>query len=287
MKHKILPLAALILLFYALKLSVYAIKSDGGKFYISFLDVGQGDAILVSTPSGKKVLIDGGPNYEIDSYISDIFPPLFCNFEGIVLTHPHSDHLYGLNRVIKRCTAGTIYFDSKVYNSSMFEMWLSETDNMHLGTLYSGDSFEVDGVKFYALWPKRENTESKDSGIEEDSIILLVDYKDFEAVLTGDAGSNVLAQIDIDSYSGLIQGGLDVLKVAHHGSINSLQTDFLKAASPKYAVFSVGKDNKYGHPSSEVVNYLRGLGSEILRTDESGTIKFVYDNSSVLLFKGN
>lgn len=214
------------------------------KPYIKFLDVGQGDSVLVGTPGGKLVLIDGGGNYEADSQLpSGVFFNK-CEIEVMILTHPHADHSLGLERIQKRC---------KVH-------YFLDFDNVHMGK-----SFEVDGVVFKVLWPPDKYNPSDKNDL---SVVLLLEYQGFSALLTGDAGGAVLCGLKVPN--------LDMYKISHHGSITGL----CEKINSRLAVISVG-ENTFGHPSEEVLESLQKSKMRVYRTDTNGTVMILLEHGSV------
>src|SRR3989344_4030050 len=213
-----------------------------------FLDVGQGDSILITTTAGKFILIDGGGDYTADRLLFERQRLLSgCHLDVVILTHEHADHSVGLERILKRCTAGT-------YKK-----------------LYKGDLLRIDGLELHVLWPPEKSYTPSD--INDTSTVILADYGFFEVLLTGDAGSTVLSSLDKGKLDNLIQNGLDILKVSHHGSKTGLDKSFLRKYTPRYAVIQVGEGNKFGLPDEEVLDFLGGIGSEIYRTDMQGTVE--------------
>ncbi len=249
------------------------IPKDTNILNIEIWDVGQGDSIYISTPNGKKILIDGGDNYEADFKLSNKIPYYFCKIDLLVLTHPHYDHINGLNRILRRCKVGTIMFNDVVFTSRDFSIFKSITTNLNILNVYVGDEFEIDNVKFKILWPSKDFLQNKITDINDSSIVLFLDYGDFEALLTGDATLNVLEKLDLNDIKNDTDGDFDLLKVPHHGSKYSLAKWFYTDLKPKICAISVGKGNKFGHPSIEVENLLKDLKCSVIRTDIEGDIK--------------
>lgn len=262
-----------IILVYLL-FSFRDLASSGSRsLEINFFDVGQGDAILISTPSGKRVLIDGGDNFESDFEISKIIPFYSCYIDVLVLTHPHYDHIVGLNRLLQRCKVGVVMFNDVDFTSRDFSRFKDLSSGIKVENAYAGQSFEVDTVLFKILWPSKEFLQNKVADINDVSIVMFLDYGDFEVLFTGDATDNVLGQIDYSQIQPLIDGDFEILKVPHHGSKYSLHKSFYSKLKPEKCVISVGKDNKFGHPAPGVIDYFGSINCSTLRTDEIGDIK--------------
>ncbi len=257
-----------VYILYFLAKHVFLDSSKELGFLVQVLDVGQGDAILVTTANNHTILIDGGAGFEVDSYLP--FPE--CHLDVVVLTHPHSDHLEGLYRVLQRCSVDVVLFNDISYESSLYTSWQELMKNFVVRTASVEDRFSMDGVDFYVLWPPQGDLSRFLDNVNNVSIVLFMDYGKFEAVFTGDAEKEVLDRVDISPVWGLIDGNFDLYKVPHHGARNALSTRFIQMLDPANFVISVGKDNHFGHPHSEVLEFLSGR--RIYRTDLDGTVKF-------------
>lgn len=241
-------------------------------YLMQTVDVGQGDAIFITTPHRYRILIDGGDNYEIDNFISSQIPFFNCKLHLVVLTHPHSDHLKGLNRLLQRCSVSNIIYNPIKYDSLLYYEWLERTKKLTMSNGLQPSHFNVDGIYFKVLWPTSEALLNV-VDVNDSSIVLFMDYKNFEAILTGDATKTVLDNICYADFSRRIDSRVDVYKVPHHGSKNALSTKFIKIIDPVYSIISVGKNNKFNHPDSETLNFLSNYNTILLRTDLQKTIK--------------
>jgi competence protein ComEC len=253
------------------------------KLHIVICDVGQGDAILIRTPSGSDILIDGGPDSSVLSCLSRHLPFWDRTIEIMILTHPHADHLTGLIDVLKRyrvLSFGTEKIGSATdaYGELIKQL---EQNLTKLRFLYQGDRFVIkDGVVLSVLWPTHEwinqnvlnKTNSDENGL---SVIDLLSYKNFKALFTGDAQASDVARID------LIAGEISLLKVPHHGSKTGLTAEILDILNPKIAAISVGKNNKYGHPTPLILDLLKNLNIKTLRTDQIGDIEIISDGNNI------
>lgn len=241
---------------------------------LHFLDVGQGDAIVIYTNQALLV-IDGGPSNEILLPRSSAFPLFSCQISKMVLTHPHSDHINGLNRFLQRCEVQNLYFNNISYESSAYFDFLELTKVVQIGSihdLHEGKSFKIDEITAYVLWPSEELlANSEFTSLNDSSIVLLLDYGQFEVLLTGDIDKEIQNKLSLDNYTSVIDNGIDVYKVPHHGSDGSYDKGFLLSLKPKVAVVSVGK-NSYGHPSEQFLNFFKEEKIPLLRTDELGNV---------------
>ena len=263
----------LVLIFLFLPISAFA------DLQIHFLDVGQGDCTIVLC-DGESMVIDGGParaSSFVYSYIRNTLE--LQHIDYVVSTHPHLDHVYGLSSVLNAAPVDLVLtpvleWDSKAFNSMVK---YAEKQGAPLSVPQEGDTLRLGGATVTILhcWP-----EAIDYGRTNDSsIVVRIDYGQTSFIITGDAE-------DWSEYM-MIDAGInlsaDVLRVSHHGSNTGSTMEFLKAVQPKYAVISVGKDNGYGHPHTEVLERLDKIGTKVLRTDELGTIVFQSDGNILTL----
>lgn len=263
----------LIVFIYILSSFRLMLPRGTGRLELRFWDVGQGDAIFIMTPNGKKILIDGGDNFQVDYKLSQVIPFYHCYIDLIILTHPHYDHINGLNRIMQRCKIGTVMFNDVDFSSRDFTYFKTLSQDFKVTSLYAVNKFEIDNVNFNFLWPSKKFLQNNIADINDVSSVLLLDYGNFEALLTGDATEKVLGNIDYESIKPLVNGSFDVLKVPHHGSKYSLYKPLYSKMKPKLCVVSVGEINRFGHPSPTVINYFEESGCKILRTDQAGDIE--------------
>jgi competence protein ComEC len=269
------------LLILAALTSVAAITMPDDELHVSFLDIGQGDAILIQR-GNQQVLIDGGPSPQtLTRELGERMPFWDRTIELVVLTHPHDDHLSGLVEVLKRYRVEQVFYPDLDYDSSLYEEWRRLIDEKDIASTLAQAGQEIDlgdGVKMTVLHPPATLLEGTDSDLNNNSAVLRLKLGQVSFLLTGD--------IEWEAEFRLIAHGAElsctVLKVAHSGSYSSTTPDFLAIASPQLAVISVG-DNLYGHPHNEVVERLEtSLGEEnVFRTDEQGTIEFTTDGEEL------
>lgn len=258
------------------------------KLHLVFCDVGQGDAILISRGK-EQVLIDGGPNEEVLTCLSGHMPFWDRKIEMVVLTHADADHLTGLVSVIERYDVKQLVINSIVKDTKLFLKWREEVIEAGIPVFNPkvGDVIKVGDFQLEVLWPEerykndlvweRDIVAEKILGaagysgdLNETSIVMELVFGNFDALLAGDIG------FDAESQIGMVGDDIEVLKIPHHGSKNSLSKGFLEKVDPELAVISVGK-NSFGHPSEEVLEKLRNLGIKVLRTDQNGEIEVVSD----------
>jgi len=227
-----------------------------------FFAVGQGDAVLVETPGGKHVLIDGGPDRTVLTKVGQTLPPWKRRLDALVLTHPDADHVTGLAAVLERYAVDVVY-ESGRRGGSGADRFLAEWD-VRRESVRAGDTFELDGVRFDVLWPDYDPRAFASGNAA--SVVLRLTFGETSILLTGDiekAEERALAAALPPT---------DVLKIAHHGSATSSDPAFLDAAQPAFAVVQAGEGNAFGHPVPLVVDRLRQRGIRLWRTDADGDV---------------
>jgi len=258
----------------------FAPRADGGSgLALHFLDVGQGDAAAIRTPGGHWVLMDAGPRTPgSDAGRSVVVPFLrrhgVGRLEMIVLSHAHADHLGGIPAVLDRLPTAEVLDPAALTDDPLYTSFLSQVEELEAAWVPArrGAGFDLDGVRFRVLHPDTLWA-GWGTDLNEDSIVLLVEYGRFQALLGGDAGLPVEAAL-----RGRV-GPIEVLKVGHHGSRGATGETWLRELQPITAVISVG-ENRYGHPSPEALGRLAAAGVEIWRTDREGTVSIFTDGDS-------
>ena len=239
---------------------------------IKFIDVGQGEAILIALPE-KTVLIDAGPTGSAPK-IAQVLQELGRNkIDYLVATHPDEDHIGGMADVISNTQIGTIYAPNKTNNTATYRKFLTAIQNNNLQiTLAEAGTIidQTDDYKLEILWPKKDANfpETNDYSI---IIKLTVDNKTF--LFTGDAPTNAILNSN--------PGHIDVLKVSHHGSRTGTTEVLIHKLSPTYAVLSYAVDNSYGHPMQSVLNALHKHSVEVWGTGANGTITITCDGTNI------
>lgn len=260
----------LILFFLALFIWGAYLRQPEKNLSIKFFDVGQGDSIFIRTPENYKILIDGGPNNEVTKYLEKELG-FDRKIDLVVLTHPQSDHLYGLVEVLRRYKVARVLTSNVTHTTAIAKLFTDTLNSRKIDLAYTsaGESVTLtDQVRLEVLWPLSKDLTVTD--LNEASIVIKLSYGEFDLLLTGDADAKN------QPYSGEALE-IEVLKVPHHGSSTGLKEDYLNQLSPEVSVISAGDNNRYGHPRAELLKMLHDSGSKIFRTDQQGTVEIVSD----------
>ena len=248
-------------------------------FSVSFIDVGQADSVLIRN-GNYNMLIDAGNNEDGEKLVNYFKSLGIEEFTYVFATHPHEDHIGGMDDIINNFKIDNYYMSNKLSTTKTFMDVLDALDrrNLKYTVPNKGDTLKLGDANIKVIYPGDDK-----SNINDSSIVLKITYGKNSFLLTGDATSNVERKIyneDIKS---------DVLKVAHHGSSYSSTDVFLDKVKPYYAVISVGKNNIYNHPSNKTLEKLNKRNIKVYRTDLDGTIVFISDgdNLSVKALKTN
>jgi competence protein ComEC len=249
---------------------------------IYFLDVGQGDAELLILPGGIKILTDAGPNQKILQSLQKVLPAGDRYIDIGVISHPQADHFTGFNYLLDNYKFGVFVFGGRS-DSAGAGGWQTLLDKIKsqkipLLTVSAGGGVKIGGNNISFLSP--DNAYINSAELNDVGLVELIKTSSFRALLTSDTGVN------IENY--LIQKGValkaDILKVAHHGSKYSSGESFLEAVNPKVAVIEVGANNKYGHPTKDVLANLASVAAKIFRTDQNGSIEIFAENGKLKIF---
>lgn len=278
-KNKIfLIFLAILILFFLLK---EEIKKD--RFLeVSFLDVGQGDAIYIEAFNQTDMLIDGGRNPQvITEKLSSVMDSFDTHIDVLIITHPDEDHSGGLISIIKEYSIGSIFISGNFSDNSNYNQILkiASTKNIPTYLARAGENIYLDRdkeVRFEIIYPT-ENTSFVEANRTSISGRLI--YGESEFLLTGDAYMED-EDIMLKNYKSLES---DVLKLGHHGSRTSSSLSFLKMVNPEVVIVSAGFNNSYGHPHKEVMDRVNTLGIKSFATFEEGTITFRSDGEKIYL----
>ena len=255
-------------------------------FTISFIDVGQGDSILISTPKGKNIIVDGGGSRDETSFNigkQTLIPYLLnkgiTKLDYVIISHFDSDHATGVAQILGKIDVSSIILTRQLEENDIYRHILSIAKEKKIKLIYvkEGDVLKIGGIKISIIHP--ENKLMINNPMNNNSIVCKVEYNSFSMLLTGD--------IEMEAEELILRKNInlkaDVLKVAHHGSKTSTTGEFLKAINPKVALIGVGKNNNFGHPSNEVIQRLKENGTRIYRTDENGEISITVNKKGRII----
>lgn len=260
-------------------LMLHASNTAAQNLEFTALDVGQGDAILLRTPSGDNILIDGGPDRSVLSRIGAHIPFWDRTLDLVILTHPHADHVAGLVDVLKRMPVQRVMGTGVVHTTPEYAEFLDsvKAKGVKLEEAQAGTVERFGDVVLTYLAPTHSLAGERVDELNNTSIVVMVQYGKSRFLLTGDAQVPVEEELRAQG----VDLTADVLKVGHHGSKDATSDAFLEAVHPRWAVISVGEGNRYGHPSARTLARLQRHGVDVLRTDESGSVTFASDGKAV------
>jgi len=271
------PISILVLVIAFLGIWVAIFIPQDKRLKVTYLDVGQGDSEFIEFPDGKNALIDGGPDKKVLEGLGRNMPFYKRKIDVIFLSHPHADHVAGLIHVLNRYEVGRVVLTRAVHTAPEYQEFLKLIKEKNIPTTEGIRGTEFDfssGNKIKILYP--ESTLDSQN-LNNTSAVLLLQSHETQFLFMGDLekdGSDRLLTLTPKLHA-------DIIKVPHHGSKNALYEPLYQAVSPKYAIISVGAQNKYGHPSSEIIDFFERSGIQYLRTDKDGDIKFSSDGTKV------
>ena len=263
----------------------YNYTDVSGEFAVHFIDVGQGDSILIQNPDNDFMLIDTGEGNQYNKLTGYFENFNVSKFKYVVFTHPHADHIGSADKIVKNYDIETLIMPDAVNkNSQVFERLVTEIENKNLEITLPefGAGFEFGGAEFIILAPVSEEYKN----LNNYSVVILMIYGNTRFIFTGDAEKE--SENEIIEYCGKnnINISADILKAGHHGSSTSSQQKFLNLIQPSLAVITCGKDNSYNHPNMQVVERFESMGAEVLRTDIDGDIVIISDGRNLSVKKG-
>ena len=233
---------------------------------IYFLDVGQGDSSVIVSSSGQVVLIDSGPDESlILNYLENLS---ITHIDLLIASHAHADHIAGMDKIIAKYRPRA-FIDSGIPHTTIAYQKMITAIGKYNINYYQGTSRKINlGPLTFTILPPA-NPLIKESELNNNSIVIRLDFKDFSCLFTGDIEKGREGQLLTESRSTL---NVDILKIGHHGSSSSSSPLFIKSVNPETSIIFCGKGNQYGHPHQETLTLLQNLGINIYRTDLNGTI---------------
>lgn len=277
MKRKALPLLAIIVfLAFSLTFLIYQNLQEGPyiKLNVHFIDVGQGDAILIDLDDVEVLIDGGGVGSDVASYIS---PFVQGNIEAVIATHPHADHIGGLEDVFDAFIVEEFWYNGEASNTTTYAALMQkvEAENAEIHIAEAGDTIVPELLEIMVLSPLSYFDYNDTNNC---SIVVSLKYAEVDFLFTGDAEEQAETLMASSSIAPLLD--TDILKVGHHGSSSSSSENFLEIVKPEVAIYMAGEGNTYGHPHSETLQALGAIGAEIYGTDIYGTIVITTDGST-------
>lgn len=283
--HKIIfPLLFLLLILVAIFFVVWRAGDSKNELSVSFLDVGQGDAILIQTPYRQNILVDTGEDSKVILELSKKLPSWDRNIDLLIITHPHADHIGGAPEVLQRFRVKKVVYTGVIHSSSEYLRFLSMVRDQKIPMNIIDRPQKINfGPDCYLdiIYPLRNLSGQSVVNLNNTSIVSKLVYGETSFLLMGDAEQEV--ELELLSSKSDLQA--DVLKAGHHGSDTSSHLEFISAVQAQSVVFEAGKDNDFGHPSLRVLKRFKKTGADIFRTDHDGTINF-YSNGSKVYVEG-
>jgi len=249
--------------------------ADNAGLQVHFIDVGQGDSILVLAPGGEAMLVDGGDSEYGQTVVDYLQSQGIKKLTVLVATHPHADHIGGIQAVLEKFPVKLVYMPRVTNNTDQFAGLLTaiQAQGLKIRVARAGVDIPLSGVKAVFIAPNRQDYDN----INDYSAVLKITCNKVSFLLEGDAGETSEAE--------MLASGLDlqadVLKVGHHGSHSSTSEGFLKAVAPQDAVIMCGLGNDYGHPHWETLESLSMAGVKTYRTDLNGNIVITTDGEKI------
>lgn len=267
---KIRKIVRLLIIIFIIINSLTVITPKGLKIY--FIDVGQGDAILIITEMNKSILIDGGESK--DTVLQYLLDRKISKLDYIIISHFDSDHVNGILEAMKELEISKIIISYQGENSENLKSFKNIVKEKKIDVIFinKGDRILIDKYTYFdVIWPDKSNLISENI-LNNNSIVCKLNYRKFSCIFSGDIEEMAEKKI-IEEYSDNLNIlNSYVLKAAHHGSNTSSTEEFIKLVKPKIVLIGAGENNKFGHPNIEVIERLKSIGAEIYRTDKMGEI---------------
>lgn len=239
---------------------------------LHYIDVGEGDSIFIELPNEKTMLIDAGEPSEGDTVLNYIKQLGYSNIDYIVGTHPHTDHIGGLAKIINSFSEGKIYMPKAISTSKTYENLLNTISMKGLKIQTAKAGVNIINENNLLVDIIAPNSDSY-SDLNNYSAVIKITYQNMKFIFMGDA--EIISENEI-----LTDVTADIIKVGHHGSNTSSGQDFVSRVNAKYAIISVGSDNNYNHPNMNIVNRWEISGAKVYRTDLNGTIIVTTDGNT-------
>jgi len=248
----------------------------GQTMEVHFIDVGQGDSILIKLPSQENMLIDAGDNGKEGVVIDYLKDQGVSRIDHLIATHPHADHIGGMDYVIDEFDIGHIYMPKVVHTTKTYMDVLEaiERKNLEIKSAKAGMTIPLEGVTAEILAP---DGQLESDNLNDYSIVIRLSYGQTIFLFQGDA-EKLTEDYILESHPNI---KADVLKLGHHGSSTSNTPQYIEAVDPDYGIITAGEGNKYGHPHKEIMELMNEKGITIYRTDKDGSIVVISDGKEV------
>ena len=277
MKSQIKIITFVLVIITSFLLIKFTASEIDDNFHLYFLDVGQGDALYARDKSGNDILIDGGPDLSVLTGIGNAMLYNDRVIDYLVLTHPHADHLFGLVEVVKRYEVKNIILTDAIATTQEYQEFLNiiKDKNIHTILANNGEIYKIsDNFNFQIIYPDESFKDTNIKNLNNTSIVGKIIFGSVSIQATGDAEKDLQGKI-ANKYCDQLSS--NIIKIAHHGSKNGINTNFFNCVNPEMAIISVGVDNKFGHPHQETLDFLNKNNVKTIRTDEQGTIEIISD----------
>lgn len=277
--YKVLLVAIITAAAAAVPAFLFFAKADNW-LEVDFLDVGQGDAILIKSPYGQNILIDGGPDGAVIGRLAENLEFWDRTIDLMILTHPHSDHVKGLIEVINQYDVKKILYTGASHSAPDYLAWLDLIREKKIPLVIIDRPQTVklgEDCELRIIYPIKNLAGGTSGNLNNTSIAAKLVYRQAKFLFAGD--------METEAERELIASGADlsadVLKAGHHGSDTSSGEEFISAVKPSIAVIEAGKDNDFGHPSLRTIKRLERAGAKLFRTDVGGTVKIISDGVEI------
>jgi len=280
MKHKLGILGIVVALFISLVFGTQAttVSAAPKDLVVHFIDIGQGDAIYIKTPSGENILIDAGNKAKGHDVVKFLKKQKVKTIDVMIATHPDADHIGGLDEVLDAFVVKNVYAPKVSHTTQAYKDFLNavKREKVKIKTATTGVKIPLKdkSVQMKFLAPVKSYAKSD---LNNWSAVLHLKHNKTTFLFTGDAET----KSEKDMIAKKVLSKVDVLKVSHHGSKGATSKEFLNVVKPKYAVISVGKGNQYKHPTKETLNRLKAAKAKVYRTDTQGTVKATSNGKTI------
>lgn len=254
--------------------------TEEGMLEVHFMDVGQGDSILVRSEE-ENMLIDAGTNEDEEMVVSYLKKLGIEHLDYVIATHPHIDHIGGMDAVMENFSVGICFMPQETYSSDSYNdvMEIVQEQEILISHPDSQERYEIGSGQFVFITPDSNN---QYEDVNDSSLGIRLTNGKHSFLLCGDISTSIENQI-LDS--GILIRS-DVMKLNHHGSSDANSWDFIKEVSPSYVVVTCGRRNEFGHPHEKVMKRIKKSGAGIFRTDRQGTVVFFSDGKNLRSIPG-